>query len=267
VPKQIILAVNDDKGLDARVMAAIELARHFGGSLECQYSHRFPAGSRPLTASGIARLGDKDEAVGKRHRRKIEAQLRDAGIAWRWYNLPSGATDALVEASPLADLMIASPAEGAAGSGRDEPITEALILRSRVPLLIVPDDLATFNCGGTAMIAWNGSEQSALAMRQAVPLLHAAAAVYIVTVANEIKRLPPDRAQEYLGSYGIESILHRSDDGGLNAALALVREAKALGADYMVMGGYSRPRLSELIFGGVTRHMLHSPPIPLFVQH
>lgn len=171
MPKKITLAVNDDKGLNARLVAAIVLARHFGGSLQCQRAHRLAAGSRALTASGMARLGDKEEEAGKRQRRKVEAQLRAARIVWRWYNLPGSAVDALVDASPLADLVIVSPADRAAGSGTDEPITQALIIRSRAPLLIVPNELSAFDCDGTAMIAWNGSEQSALAMRQALPLL------------------------------------------------------------------------------------------------
>ena len=45
---------------------------------------------------------------------------------------------------------------------------------------------------------------------------------------------------------------------GGTAAEVLHADAAALGADLMVMGGYSHSRLREVVFGGFTRHTLAS---------
>jgi nucleotide-binding universal stress UspA family protein len=43
--------------------------------------------------------------------------------------------------------------------------------------------------------------------------------------------------------------------------------AVACGADILVMGGYGHSRLRELVFGGFTRHVLNSSPLPVFLFH
>ena len=44
-------------------------------------------------------------------------------------------------------------------------------------------------------------------------------------------------------------------------------EARHMQAAYVVMGGYSHNRLSEYVFGGLTRSMLAASSIPLFIAH
>jgi nucleotide-binding universal stress UspA family protein len=40
-----------------------------------------------------------------------------------------------------------------------------------------------------------------------------------------------------------------------------------MNAAYMVMGGYSHSRISEFMFGGLTRSMLAGSPVPVFIAH
>ena len=48
---------------------------------------------------------------------------------------------------------------------------------------------------------------------------------------------------------------------------ALLRTATEVGADLMVMGGYGRTRFSELVLGGVTRHVLAAAELPILASH
>ena len=48
---------------------------------------------------------------------------------------------------------------------------------------------------------------------------------------------------------------------------ALLAKARELNADLLVMGGYGRSRLSELVFGGVTRTVLREMKCPVFLSH
>ena len=48
---------------------------------------------------------------------------------------------------------------------------------------------------------------------------------------------------------------------------ALLANAEELDADLLVMGGYSRHRLREVIMGGVTRYVLAESDIPVMMVH
>jgi len=39
------------------------------------------------------------------------------------------------------------------------------------------------------------------------------------------------------------------------------------GCDLLVMGGYSHTRFREMIFGGVSRHILRNAPVPVLLSH
>ena len=54
---------------------------------------------------------------------------------------------------------------------------------------------------------------------------------------------------------------------GKNDVDALLTGYKQTNSDLLVMGGYSRSRLRQLVFGGVTEHMLQKARIPVFMLH
>ena len=47
----------------------------------------------------------------------------------------------------------------------------------------------------------------------------------------------------------------------------LLSRAADFGADLIVMGGYSRPRLSRFVWGGVSNLMLESMTVPVLMSH
>ena len=82
--------------------------------------------------------------------------------------------------------------------------------------------------------------------------------------------MPPARGDlaDYLGWRGIASVPHAvAAQEGETVAAALLRSASEIGADLLVMGGYGRTRLSELVLGGVTRHVLAAAEAPLLISH
>jgi nucleotide-binding universal stress UspA family protein len=54
---------------------------------------------------------------------------------------------------------------------------------------------------------------------------------------------------------------------GRPVAEAILDTAKACGADILVMGAYGHSRVRELVFGGFTRHVLNTSPLPAFLFH
>ena len=56
--------------------------------------------------------------------------------------------------------------------------------------------------------------------------------------------------------------------GGTDSVAATIdRAVTASGADLLVMGAYTHSRLRELVFGGVTAHVLRTCRIPTLLAH
>jgi nucleotide-binding universal stress UspA family protein len=72
---------------------------------------------------------------------------------------------------------------------------------------------------------------------------------------------------EYLACHGIAaqfSVLS-ADDEPIGALL--LHRAGDIGARLFVMGGQTRPRLHDLIFGGVTRYAFEAAPLPVLIAN
>jgi nucleotide-binding universal stress UspA family protein len=54
---------------------------------------------------------------------------------------------------------------------------------------------------------------------------------------------------------------------GESVGAALLAAATEAGTDLLVMGRYGRTRLSELVLGGVTRHVLAHSKLPILISH
>ena len=59
----------------------------------------------------------------------------------------------------------------------------------------------------------------------------------------------------------------RSVVSALPIAEAILEARGKLGAGMLVMGAYTRSRLSEMIWGSVTRTLLEKCPVPIFLHH
>jgi nucleotide-binding universal stress UspA family protein len=123
--------------------------------------------------------------------------------------------------------------------------------------------------GRTIAIAWNGGTEAARAVGWALPFLDSAGAVHCLTAAT--RRTSAETAADlvdYLGWRGITCARHvGAAREGEAIGAALLRIAGEIGADLLVMGGYGRTRLSELVLGGVTRHVLAETELPLLISH
>jgi nucleotide-binding universal stress UspA family protein len=122
--------------------------------------------------------------------------------------------------------------------------------------------------GRSIAIAWNGSVQAAHAVTGAMPLLREATSVHILTA--ETRRTSFGTSAElarYLGWHRIESAPQQVTVGDDLVGAALLRTVAEVGADLLVLGGYGRTRLRELVMGGVTRHVLSEASVPVLLAH
>jgi nucleotide-binding universal stress UspA family protein len=136
----------------------------------------------------------------------------------------------------------------------------AALFETECPVLVVPPDFAgTF--GQVVAIAWKDDPRAVKAVRAALPILRAARAVHVLR-ANHPVEIP-----RILEEHGISAALHAVPDGAGSAAERLLLAAHQLGADLLVMGAFTHGEWRELVFGGVTRTMLATADLPLFMRH
>jgi len=165
---------------------------------------------------------------------------------------------------PLADLLVVSRPTAKGGTlGR--LFLSASLLRSSRPVLVLPQ-FRKRTVGNRVCIAWNQSVEAAQAVASAMPFLRRADHVSIVSCGPET-RVGPKSGQlaAYLKYWDIKS--ERISTRGKDEPKEILAAYKSTGSDLLVMGAYSRSRMSQLVFGGVTEYMLNRASIPVLMLY
>ena len=198
----------------------------------------------------------------RQHYELIKKPRSAPGAVWQE---KVGSPDKLLSnMGPVSDLIIVSrpPAKG-------EKVARlfmlAALLNSSRPVLVLPQTGVPV-IGKRISIAWNQSAEAAQAIAAAMPLLQLAEHVSIIICGSE-REVGPKSTQlaTYLRFWGIKTErirAHGSDD-----ARAIIKAHKETRSDLLVMGAYSRSRLRQRIFGGVTEFMLYQANIPVLMLH
>ena len=149
----------------------------------------------------------------------------------------------------------------------------ALLLSSGRPLLLVPpgEPPTAFE---RIVVAWKPTREAARALHDALPLLQRARSIDLLTVGSSPDAAEgPSRDHEqadalvtHLALHGVTATASRvgRGDGTSRAILAFARER---GAELIVAGGYGRSRVSEQVFGGVTRVLFEHAEVPVLFSH
>lgn len=229
------------------------------------YSEAWPIGDRwdaefersrneinALQTSIAARLGDVPAAAS------IETHMLDTQDARR----------SVGQRARLFDLtLVGRPAEKVLGDAHTLLI-EGVLFESGRPVLVVPPQWRAAPVGQRIVVCWNGSREAARALADAGPFLDAAVSVTVMTATTQTE---PDanlaQVCDLLRRHCANTSLRRLDPATSTDALALLEAAAHQNADLIVMGGYGRARLSEIIFGGVTREMLAGAQLPVLMSH
>ena len=202
-----------------------------------------------LAAAGI-KLRDEPDGIGPSAQISQETGSQSAWVA---------------QYGRFADLVLMG--RGGPDDGAAETL-EAALMDTGKPLLIAPAT-APASLGKRIVIAWKDTPEAARAVSCALPFIGQADQVTIVTVMDDAD------AKDESGSRLLRALRWHNKAvevrtllrGSASAADVLHREAEALSADLMVMGGYSHSRLREVVFGGFTRRTLGSAGIPVLLAH
>jgi len=156
---------------------------------------------------------------------------------------------------------------------RDEELwrerIESVLVQSGRPMLLAPPKPVTV-IGRKVAIAWKASVESARAVTAASHILSRAEEVFILSVSEDKAGDDTDKlSAEYLAKqlkwHGVAAQVCMEYSPAGSTSMALKEMAYNSDADLLVIGAYGHSRVSEWVFGGVTRDILSECAVPVFL--
>ncbi|HEX7641610.1 MAG TPA: universal stress protein [Burkholderiaceae bacterium] len=147
---------------------------------------------------------------------------------------------------------------------------DSLVMKSGRPVLFLPYACNIPQAFDRVIVAWDGSREAARALADAMPFLHKARQVLVLSAMsgrNKDNELPDVGIGAYLARHDIEAELERDDNVSIDTAQWLLSRAATMGADLLVMGAYGHNRFGEMILGGVTRSVMREMTLPVLMSH
>ena len=170
---------------------------------------------------------------------------------------------AIQEAAIYHDAIVLSHSGDSANSSFQKSLIKSALAHAAKPVWMLPERIPV-PFGAHAAIAWNGSAPSARAVSAALPWLHRADAVHVLTVAtSKTSHGAADDLRRYLEWHGIQSAIRKLERSGLSVGADLLHAAQDVEADFLVLGAYTHSRTRETLLGGVTEVVVNNATIPV----
>jgi hypothetical protein len=185
--KDVMVQLDGTSADDARLAAAVQIAATFDGHITGLFFNIVPnepdggAADQAANSKDAARqAGDATETMlfQRLTRLQLSTNLRRFDV--------TGDLDMSEIALPVArtaDTFVALRPNG--GSNEPHHLIDHLLFGTRRNLFLVPHDWTGFKPLDSAIVAWNGSRESARALAEALPLLRAAQKVGVLVVEGE----------------------------------------------------------------------------------
>jgi nucleotide-binding universal stress UspA family protein len=151
-------------------------------------------------------------------------------------------------------------------------VAHSVIFESGRPALVFQAEAAPWTAAdlGEVVLAWDGGRSAARALADALPLLQRAGAVRVLTILNEKPQAAADIGRDvlrHLSTHGVDAEIDEVDSAGAPIGAVLHDYLQRRAPDLLVRGAYGHSRLREFVLGGATAHILHAPPVPVFMAH
>ena len=202
-------------------------------------------------------------------RANMEGAANAAGLPFEWRSVEGFAEDIVPVHARYADLCILGqddPDASDPSAGRSLAIVT--VMHAGRPVLVVPYVGSFESLGTNIMVGWNGSREAARAVQDALPLLKRARQVSVLSINPETRdHIAGADIAAALARHGVNTEAERTVSGDVAVGELLLSEASDLGADMIVVGGYGRSRLRELILGGVSQTLMEAMTVPVFMSH
>lgn len=283
--KTILLPLGEKDRDEALLDAALAVAKRFNAHLDVLHIEPDAESLLPYATIGLSKSmrASVREAAEKQHseatkrlQQVVDKACVRSGVSMAkrgehpgkvsadWLVATGSQTELVARYGRLADLIVVPRPVQVSPPPRT---IDAALRESGRPVVMVPPGPIE-SAGDRIVIGWNGSKEAAQAVAAARPVLREADAVTILTTDKHQAHKPNgDDVVVYLACHGITATVSIMDTRKRSVPEAMLANARELDADLLVMGGYSRTRLREVLLGGVTRYLMAESEIPLLMVH
>lgn len=174
---------------------------------------------------------------------------------------------AIARRSDLSTFLQSSPD----GVGNDDMIESALFESGR-PVIVVPYIDQNGLKLDRVVCCWDGSLTAARAINDALPLLARAGQVDLLIIENdktknETTEIRGVEMASHLARHDVKVEIEIIPAPDIEVADAILSHVADESGTLIVMGGYGHAKPREIILGGVTRAILKSMTVPVFMSH
>jgi|SRR6185437_8308376 nucleotide-binding universal stress UspA family protein len=202
---------------------------------------------------------------------RLAFEIRREPVSWNSHQISvpvDEAPDRFAEIARAFDIAVVSQAEAENGA-IDSLIAQAALFQSGHPALVVPHNSILRFRPDRIAILWDGSVPATRAIVGAMPFLHRAQSIDLVSITGERdlrQELGGADMCKHLSRHGLKiepKRLQMTND--ITATiLNYVAEARP---DLLVMGAFGHSRFREFVLGGATRGLLEGMTVPTLMSH
>jgi nucleotide-binding universal stress UspA family protein len=270
--KTILAIIQSTEDAERVTDCAAALAARSDGYLIGLHAEALPVPYTSTIGFPDAEFIQASTEVNEERSRTIEAIFRrrtaDSGVSAEFRSLESFSGDSAhsgIASARSCDLVVAvqGGAEGAS------PDVDSLLYEAGRPVLVTPADEPALASFRRVIVAWNGGRECSRATFDALPFLLEAEGVEILVIDPPDTPTPMEAGADIamaLERHGVTVTVHTEVSGGLATEDIIRRRIADTGADLLVLGAYSHSWFKQLLFGGVTRSVLHSMPVTAFLS-
>jgi len=272
--RDLLVHVDGSQAGRRRVQFAVDLAARIGArvsGLHVTPPAEVPLLYKPSRVAEVAAKASVELASDARAAAMIFAEETTRRLPEScWLQAEGDVAQGISHKARYADLVILGQYEWQ-GSPETHPlpIAHSVVLHCGRPVLVVPA-AAQPNALEKIAVAWDGSREAVRAVHDALPLLRLTRSIQIVTMVHpsaQDSEVDAKSLSAHLANHGIDAATNVLQVRTIEEHEALREQIDQGHYDLVVMGGYSHPMWLEFIFGGVTRSILLSSKIPIFVSH
>ena len=187
-------------------------------------------------------------------------------LAASWREAEGSYVEIAVQRAAAFDLVVAASASVMESL---MAIAEQSLLQTRRPVLLAPARLQS-DLTDSVMIAWDESPECWHAVSAAIPFMHLAKSVRVISVDRDASNRQASQAEvlAYLRCHGIGATAQVVAPELRSVGDTLLAAGAEHEAGLLVMGAYSHSRLREMLLGGATRHILKNASArPVLLAH
>ncbi len=269
--KTILIPIGNDEEIETRIKASVTMAKKFDAHVKALHVIPTLKSLEQLTPYAYysydlyTRIWETQKNKAAERKKHFLDYMKKNYDDYEWCQEEGDFMHYLKLASRSCDLTIVSQGED---TYTDIMGTMArFIMESSLPVLAVPSSGLDKDFGKNIMVAWDNSAQATRALHDAIPLLKMAENVTIVSISE--KRKPKNTTEDIcamLARMGIEA-------KGLNEGEHYDRSERIMelagkeNINLIVAGAWGHKRITEVIFGGVTKTLFTNQDIPIFFSH